>query len=271
VAENLASDPFAREPEDIVLGAAPLIRVIAQVRHPKLTALTGELGEKNALRFAQAVADTYPVFGETPETNYIITASGVESRPSTDRNWQLKSADDHWQVSFSQDFLAITTDSYTRREEFLARLDQVSAPYADIVQPPKAVRVGVRYTNRLDNKEHLARLPNLIRPEVLGPVSGGVQSKSHLLHAFTQTQYEIEDHFVTANWGLLPPKAVVDPTLGSSENQSWLLDIDAFSQTASEFSTRIIHEHIRELTVYAYRLFRWAVTDEFLQEFREKG
>ncbi|MEU9824744.1 TIGR04255 family protein [Micromonospora chersina] len=264
-----ASPPENYDPAEVQLAAAPLVRVVAQVRHPALTALLGEHGEKTALRFAELVSDTYPIFGKTHEAEMVVTSKGLEGRPGQFITWHLKSADELWQVSFNHEFIALDTKRYSGRRDFCDRFDRIVESYGKVVNPPHASRIGVRYTNRIEDQELLERLPALVRPEVLGPASLMPSPSANLQLSFTQAQYAFERYRLLAHWGLLPPGAVIDTSLTPAQQRSFTLDLDAFSDTQSEFCREEVGSTLRDLTKGAYRYFRWAVTDAFLDEFKE--
>ncbi|MGW0215713.1 TIGR04255 family protein [Micromonospora chokoriensis] len=251
------------------LAAAPLARVVAQVRHPALTALLGDHGEKNALRFAELVSDSYPIFGQTHEAELVVTPTGLQGRQGQSVTWHLRSADEVWQVSFNSDFISLDTKNYLGRRDFCNRFDRIIDSYRVVVGPPYASRIGVRYTNRIEDENLLIKLPMLVRPEVLGPTSLMPSPDAGLEVAFTQAQYSFERHRLLAHWGLLPPGAVIDTTLAPARKRSWVLDLDAYTDSRSEFSREEVGSTLRDLTKCAYRYFRWAVTEEFLDEFRE--
>jgi len=241
---------------------------VCQVRHPPLVWLSGEDAEQTALKFAKRIANDYPVFNKTQEGTLILTPDGIRQEPGGGYTWRVKSGDGKWQVSFASGFIALDTTDYKGRSDFLDRLSSVLVEYVDEVKPPQALRIGLRYTNRIHDQALLDRLPDLVRREVLGLAGVGLPNGVTSTHAVNQIQYEVDaGGRVLVNVAVLPPGAVIDSTLPGINQRSWTFDIDAFVEDANVFDVLAIHDTFKVLGKRAYRYFRWAVTDEFLTEF----
>jgi len=262
--------PFdQRDIEEVPLHSAPLALVLTQIRHPSLVVLSGEAGEETAVRFARALADEYPILDHVRETELTITPNGVTESPGHNVIWRLRSTDG-WRVSFSTQFVALDTRDYRGRTDFCDRFDRLVSVYAEILRPPYVERLGLRYFNRIDDASLLRRLPDLVRPEVLGPSAVRCPAGTTLQHALTQVLYQSETGAaLKAQWGNLPPGAVIDPAVETSSKASWILDIDSFSTSQTTFEREVLVTAIRGLADQAYRHFRWAVTPAYLDEFRE--
>jgi uncharacterized protein (TIGR04255 family) len=170
-------------------------------------------------------------------------------------------------MSFSNDFVSLDTSNYIGRGDFCSRLDEVVAAYSEIVKPPRAVRIGIRYTNRIEDSDLVEALPRLIRAEVLGTAAVNLPEGAKLVHHLSQAQYRFADRGLTVNWGKMPPNAVLDQTLPPVPVPTWTLDLDAFSDVVGKFSAAEIGQTERELALSAYRYFAWAVTDEYRSRF----
>ena len=254
--------------EEIDLRDPPLVRVIAQVRHPPLTALIADTGKETALRVAEGLSASYPIFEETRDAQYIVTSDGIEERQTASSTWHLRSADEQWQVSFGREFVALDASSYAGRNDFHVRLEEALRVYAETVSPPSATRLGIRYTNRIEDQALLADMPRFIRQELLGPLSSDLPREITLAHVFSQAQFNEPAGGLVLNWGLLPPNGLFDPTLKPLTTTSWVLDIDAFSSTRLPFDPTSLVDASKSLADRAYRSFRWAVKEDFLQAFR---
>jgi uncharacterized protein (TIGR04255 family) len=258
--------------DDVKLERAPLARVLMQVRYPRLASLA--VGGQVVDRVASALAEVgYPILSEQQEMSIAITPDGVSQGPGGGRLLQLRSPDEAWQVTFGAEFLALHTSAYIDRDDFLKRTAAVVDVFASVVNPPFAGRIGFRYVNRIEGPDG-QELPRLIRPEVLGGLAvprGGAQ----LAHSINDSVYSLGDRGpdgsvldgLQARWGLLPPGATLDPSLPPSAEESWVLDLDSFRVVKRPFETNVIEQEIRDLSVRAYRYFRWIVTDQFLSHF----
>ena len=266
MAEMGLSSPFGQEHvDDVPLTSSPLARVLAQVRFPRLSALVS--GDEVAHGVAAAMRADYPILHDEREVAVTITPEGVTQAPGSARIWHLRNADDNWQVSFGDTFLAIDTSAYSSRNNFSVRLETAWRCFADVVQPPFTERVGVRYINRMTDPERIHELSALVRPEVLG----GLAVPLHgvwLDHSISEALYHLGDlDGLQARWGLLPSGAVLDPTLPPVSERSWVLDIDSFRVGRGSIDPPDVAAQGRELGERAYRYFRWVVTPEFLKRF----
>ncbi|SRR6266508_3688361 len=270
MAEATPSSPYDPQPvEERPLGNAPLVRVLAQVRHPALLSLAGEAANQTALRVAEALDDHYPIFEAGRETGIILTPAGVkEHKDSGAGIWRLRNPKETWQVSFGKEFVALETSMYEGRTHFCSQLAVVLSAYVGEVRPPSATRIGVRYTNRITESQNLTRIKELVRTEVLGPVGTELPTDAELSHSFSQAQFATIDGGSLLNWGLLPANGVFDPMLTSTDSPSWILDIDAFHSSKVPFEAQAVTELARSLATRAYTHFRWAVTEEFLNTYR---
>jgi uncharacterized protein (TIGR04255 family) len=124
--------------------------------------------------------------------------------------------------------------------------------------------------NRIDDEDLMDRLPQLVRNEVLGPVAVPIPPSVNLQHALTQVLYVIGEGGIQAQWGILPPNAVLDASVPAIDRPSWILDLDSFLMTKTRFDPPDIVSSVKDLADRAYRYFRWAVHEEFLEEFKER-
>ncbi|HVQ96433.1 MAG TPA: TIGR04255 family protein [Mycobacteriales bacterium] len=274
------SGPFGSERMDeVVLAAAPLARVICQIRFPRLTRLAAS--DEAANTVAAALADDYPVFNQAREVTIMITPDGVTQTPGGGQVWQLGSADGTWQVSFGAEFLAVHTAAYTTRDAFTEKLAQVVEVFGLVVAVPHCERIGIRYINRIDSERvSLAELPALVRPEMRGGLAVPL-ANAKLVTAMSEALYDLAPPTeptppgvpapltdgLQARWGLLPSMAQLDPTLSALPRPSWVLDLDAFRVALSPFTRENVAGQVDELAERAYRYFRWVVTEEFLTRF----
>ena len=268
----MSSSPFGTEPvEEVFLPQAPLARVVAQIRFPRLAALSVSDDAANAISLA--LSKEYPLLNETTETAVVITPEGVTQQPGAGRLWHLQDAELAWQVTFGREFVALHTAAYTRRDDFLERLARVTQCFTDVVAPPFSERIGIRYINRLE-EPFMAVLAELVRPEVLGGLAVPMQEHGvALAHTLSEALYSMDPtgpgvtDALHARWGLLPSGSVLDPTLPAVDAASWVLDLDSFRMRRGAFETAAISDEVRTLADRAYRFFRWVVTPEFLTRF----
>lgn len=258
-------NPFDAEPvEEVYLPRAPLVQVVAQVRFPKLLSLATDAG---IAPLQNELSGTFPVLHQDSTTAVLITAEGVTAQPQTESVWRLQTKDNDWQVSLGTTFISLDTTAYVSRSNFCERFQDVLAAFVRVVDPVVSERVGMRYVNRLDNPEHLARLSDLVRAEILGgeavPLPDGVTLK----HSVCESVFIRAESQLLARWGVLPPNVVLDPLIVPTDRRAWVLDVDVFQGERLDFDVSYLTELVRSYADQSYRFFRWAVTDALLAEF----
>jgi uncharacterized protein (TIGR04255 family) len=260
--------PFGSEPfNEVPLPRAPLAQTLAQIQFPAQSVLTVNDDVANGL--ALRLRQNYPVLNVARQVSLILTPEGAQTTTEGAKVWRLSSADESWQLSFTSNFLTLSTSRYTNRDDFCTRLGAAWTTFAEVVDHPAIQRIGFRYINRVDNRDFLENLAKMVRPEVLGAtlVGGNV---APIARSFTENHHvpTSGDHLL-ARWGLLPPGDTIDPfTLPPHPLTAWILDLDSFRDFgAPQLASPDVPEIVKDLGNAAYRYFRWVVTDEFLQFF----
>ncbi|SDF86538.1 TIGR04255 family protein [Klenkia brasiliensis] len=261
LAHGAFSDPA---PHRVVLPNSPLVRVLAQVRFPQLATMRQEAIPRTLDAVINDLSDGFPLMERSQEVQFSFGPAGFSS-DQAGQLWELKSLAGDWTVSIGATSVAMHTGSYADLNDFRTRFEVVLESLAKHVRPPRYDRIGVRFTNRVENPELLANLASLIRPEMIGG-GAAVAGRSDVVvqHTLHESLYVLGEDILHARWGSLPAGAVVDPSLPGAAVDSWFLDLDSFRQASGAFSPSDISEEIRKLGKTAYRFFRWAVTDQFL-------
>ena len=263
VAPRANEGPFAlNAPETIRLSSAPLERVLCQVRWPELTGFTqrfDSIGEAIGI----SLAGDYPLFAKRQEANFVIGPNGVAAQPGI-FVYQWSSADSRWGVHFAPTFLTIETSRYTSKEDLLDRLRKVLTSVRQHTSIPHYTRLGYRYTNRVTA---VTDINELIRPEVRGGGAVPLREGASVLQSVTETLYQVDEDRLLARWAQLPGGATIDPAIPPLDSESWILDLDSFSETAGAFDPEEIGETALRLAKRGYTFFRWSVTQQFLEMF----
>ena len=250
-------------PEEIRLTRAPLARVIGQVRFPPNLALDRP---EEVSGFQKAIRRTYPVLSRMEMPEVSIGATGeLKVTPAT--VWKFSDTQGQWDVAVSTTFVALETRSYVDRSDFMARLTTVLEAADAEFSPQVATRLGLRYVNRITGPA-LDRLSDLVRPEMQGMTSlplGGMVKLT-----MTESQLELPDASgrLALRHGLMPAQATYDPvSLEPLPTPSWILDIDVSREDPMTFDPTALSGLSLQFADWSYRLFRWVVTDQFLQEY----
>jgi uncharacterized protein (TIGR04255 family) len=92
-----------------------------------------------------------------------------------------------------------------------------------------------------------------------------------LEHSVSDSQIVLGDNErLKVRTGLLPPGGVFDPVLPPVSSLSWLLDLDVFTlQAGFPFDPEALDQRLRRYADHVHSFFRWAVTEAFINEFRD--
>ena len=253
-------------PSEVPLASAPLVRVIAQVRFPMIASV--ERREFIA-PFQEAIRKEYAVLRQEQSRNVVLGGQGIAETHST-TIWRFLDTSSSWTVTLAPEFVALQTSRYTSRDDFLDRFRRILEALEAHIDPGVVDRLGVRYIDRVE-EEHLADLPQLVRPEVSGIL--GTPLFEHARHSLSESLLDLPDGsgLVKARWGLMPSGGTVDPAaLEPVEGRSWLLDLDAFKvfeNAETELDVDGMLSRARTFAERIYSIFRWTVTDEFLRRY----
>ncbi|MDH3598135.1 MAG: TIGR04255 family protein [Candidatus Tectomicrobia bacterium] len=250
-------------PEEIPLRNAPLVRVIAQVRFPVIASI-----EKREFiaSFQEVLRDTYPVLRQEKTQGVVLGPQGVASTQSS-VVWRFRDIDEKWRLSLAPDFIAIETISYTSRNDFLYRFQLALDGIVDHIGPKIVDRLGLRYIDRIEGQD-LEDINDLVRPEMVGILATPMASQAEQSVHEAILNVPESNAKLRARWGQVPPNSTVDPAaIEPKSTPSWLLDLDMFSTKPLDFDTANLMMHARVYAERIYTLFRWAVTDEFLQRY----
>ena len=259
---TITSDPFTSAVPEVPLKAAPLARVIAQVRFPLVASFARLEGISG---FQDVIRGDYPILRHEKAHTFVVGQEGLEAKASDTTIWRFHDKADRWRVSLTTEFVAVETSNYTGRAELLDRLKSVLAA----LQPSGSIavydRLGVRYINRISGAL-LSEIGRLVRPEVLG--IAGRKFDAQLVHTFTESSFILKQGRMTVRSGRIPAGATPDPTaIVPIDVESWLLDLDMFTVTFGEFELERIMKQAEEFSSTIYSFFRWSVEDEFLRRF----
>jgi uncharacterized protein (TIGR04255 family) len=254
--------PFGPPVPEVPLPRSPLAFVVAQVRFERVASIGSE---DFIAGFQETIRGVYPVMGREQQAGILVGPGGQIATAESGHFWRFDERPEGWQVTLAPDFLALATSRYTRRSDFLDRLTAVLAAAQKELRVRFCERIGVRYVDRVTDSALLARLTELLRPEVLGTVATPTGDGAELVHAFSDTTYHLPDGLnLHGRWGVLPEMATFDPAIVPVQARSWVLDLDAFTREPMPFEPVAIGAKAEAACERIYRFFRWAVDDAFL-------
>jgi uncharacterized protein (TIGR04255 family) len=259
-----SGNPFAgTAPPEVVIPRAPLSRVVAQVRFQGILALNEPAGIAS---FQEVIRDDYPIFRQE-EARVVVSSLPGETREVAKNVWHFGDPKEQWIIAVSEEFIALETSVYTTRAPFIERFVALLEAAQRTFRPQFADRTGVRYVNRVQGKA-LERIEDLVRPEMLGLAAGLMAEYVDL--NLTETDLRVPGkpgERMSLRQGLLPAQVTYDPgNVALSDSPSWILDLDTYQEEVIEFDCKILQGRISSLIDTSYRMFRWVVTEAFLQE-----
>jgi uncharacterized protein (TIGR04255 family) len=258
--------PFGSEPiDEIHLSAAPLAKVVAQLRFPGLARLRDESVINS---YASLLSDEYPLLQDRHGINFVITTEGVSQQQSTQRLWSMRSRDDDWRITISDNFLSLEALNYKGRDEFVSRFVEAAEMLMGLIDPPYAERFGIRYINRIDDQDLIKnRVSGMVRKEMLGGLGIARPEKVEIRHGVFDSLFVDGEHSIQVRCGLYPAKSIIDIDIPPAQDPVWILDIDSYTELKMTAVRQELAPRLRSLADRAYRMFRWVVNEEFIQHF----
>ena len=253
-------------PKEVPLPNAPLVRVIAQVRFSPILSVQGA---EFIAPFQEAIRATYPVLRQEHAQSLLFAPQGIATRKKQIA-WRFTNLDGAWRVSLAPEFVALETTAYTSRSDFIGRMKTILETVGKHLNPAVVQRVGLRYIDRVSG-DALGDIAKLIRPEMLGIVTTPLWQ--HAQYAISDALLDIPDNGgqIQTRWGHLPAGSTIDPNaIEALDERSWILDIDMSSLRQHPFAADQLIKDFSHFAERLYTMFRWSVTEEFLQRYGGK-
>lgn len=135
--------------ERVKFEKCPLVEVVCQIRFPAILSIDSN----EPAKFQDAIRELYPVFEETIEQQQQFTfenpAPGLLIQPTiksnTSKNYKFTSVDGTSWINLTRNFISLTTNKYSRWEEFCEQLVLPFRALNDIYKPAFFERIGLRY------------------------------------------------------------------------------------------------------------------------------
>lgn len=241
---------------------SPLIRVLSQIRWP---VLSGFDADKAADALAAQIGKEYPLRDRAQETQFLVGPEGVTPQAGGALH-RFSSADGHWVVTLASTFITLETSAYRSHDDFIQRLASVVGQLKTHLPLLRWDRFGYRYTNRLIDEEDIRDLKDLFVQAVLGTV--GLEFPDVIVQSVGETVYQSEGSSLLVKSALLPPNAIIEPTIPPVSQRTWILDLDAFVLGPSmAFDDADIQRQATELSAKAHSFFEKVTTDDFRNRF----
>ena len=243
--------------ERVIYKHNPLVEVVCQLRFPPIL----KISHQEPVEFQDMIRFRYPLFETTRvqlplEISQVVQQLGLPLQSDTAHSF--KSEDQRWSLSITKDFIALTTASYERYEQFIQRLEEALKIFESIYRPSFYTRLGLRYQDLIirsklgiEDKDWSELIAKHIASELYEPnLSSSVQTIVKRLVLKT------EGGQINLNHGLIN---IEDPQ-GSNDEIAYLFDADFYTEQKIE-GNRDVWNVLNQFNQSAGRLFRWSITD----------
>jgi len=270
MADRCDNPLFGEIPERVLLRNAPLVRVLGQVKFPRIAKIAEETYIAD---FQEAIRGEYPIFRNETIQGLDIAIAGNEVKPRsvTSVIWRFFDAREALRVSLTSEAITLETADYVSRDDFMSRFRFILDKLVETIRPSLVQRVGFRYVDRLQDPSDLAELSDLIHAELLNVLQPRLVE--HIDISMTEIKGTTKEGEIIARYGLAPPKFSHDPEMAPPvSTKSWVLDVDSYSTNCAGqgFDTQMLRTELDKVAARAYAFFRWSVTKKFLERFGAK-
>ena len=247
--------------EDRYLYMAPaVIETICQLRFPTILSI----GAQEPAAFQERIRRDYPLYQlqrdqPAPKVTGANTPNPTLEAQKPINNYTFLDQDKRWKVNLTSGFVALSTKSYTRWEDFAGRLDKLLAEFIGIYSPAFFERIGLRYINAVSRRRlHLegSDWSELIQPAWLGVMAEPDVTTSSLTKCSLEVEMNLEENChakIHAGLGLLGG-GKQDPEV------KFILDDDLSASGSIQITQ--VPGCLQTLHTYADRIFRGAITSE---------
>ena len=257
------------EVQHIIYERPPLVLTLCQVRFTRVL----RVGDQAYVAsFQDAIRKYYPVVQRGTEVQFVIdSAEGAVQGQSQSQHWRFSDGRDEWTVVLADEFLTIETRAYNDFQEFLGRLKLVLTALIEHIHPSQLTRIGLRYIDEIRQDDNGLEWGDIIRRDMLGPIASLELSRDVQLAVQEFLLRYSHNRGVNIHHGLLPTGSTVAAPIGNSipNTPFYLIDIDVFRDFPVAIGKPMdpddICRHAAEYNRVVYRLFRWFVSDQYLQ------
>jgi len=232
-----------------------LIETICQLRFPAILAI----GTSDPAQFQESIRSLFPRYVLRQDQQPPKVVNGRLETPPAVANHNFISADGRWKVNLTRDFVALSTLSYTRWEDFAQKLDKVLASFIQLYQPAFFQRIGLRYVNAFSRRA-LGLEDELWDDLIESPFIGGLSEPDVDEKTVSRSSLEMELALtqerrvkIHTGPGMLKSNGKQAPEV------RFILDGD-FSTLGQQLSADRIAGELGQLHEYAVRLFNAATT-----------
>ena len=253
-----------------VYKSPPLVLTICQVRFARVLSIADEAC---VAPFQNAVRRQYPLVERPVEFEVALDMRPLNtetyvSRSSATRNWRFADVNGTWAVVLGQDFITLETRQYRGFDQFLERLSFVLHALVKHIAPELGLRIGLRYIDEIRTPSDDPRVA--VMPALLGALTQE-ELFSHAARSVQEIILQYPDREgVMLRHGYFSSGTTVQPASPEKVPQGpfYLLDTDVFREFVPpdglHMDVSSICRHVEEYHQAIYRVFRWALQEDYV-------
>lgn len=253
--------PFPDKPK-VRYRKNPLDRVVCQLRFPPILKIDSGLPAD----FQEQIRQEFQNFSEKTELKIEVPAKLAPPetwpqlvQPTATKNYEFSSEDGIWKINLTRSFIALSTNQYTRWQDFR---DKLSLPLQALMEnyaPTHFSRIGLRYIDVIKRSKfnlQNAAWKDLFQPHILGLL--GAEEVANSIPSF-ESQYDIN---LTDGQGSV---RIITRFVEAKDNGelSYMIDSDFSNSTKTEH--RRVLEQLDQFSMRGARLFQWCITEKLHQ------
>jgi len=240
----------------------PLVEVLCQFRFPPNLSIETELPSE----FQKSIKDQYPLYSEKLELQFkvpdgkdsnpiiAVPASAIQSIQR--KNHEFLSADGQWKINLTRDFIAFSTLTYTRWEEFKNHFVGAYELFTSVYNPPFLTRIGLRYRDVIvRSKLGLENTPwtELLKPHILGVLSSS-DVEEHVLDVNHITEIKLKDGVSRVR--------IIDGLVKDVDTSELCYSIDCDFHIVQNVEVKDSLEKLDYFNQRGSRLIQWCITEK---------
>ena len=258
--------PFPETPR-IIFNKSPLQRVLCQLKFPPILKIEAEIPAE----FQEKVRKDFPNFSEGTTPLKLELPSELKNRIPTDllalvsqgtggKNYEFTSEDGETALNLTRTFLGLTTNQYTRWEEFREKLGTPLDALTSIYAPSYFTRIGLRYIDvikRSDLGLGNVEWDTLLQPFMLGVLSASPEIRNHVLSHESRHEIRLSDETCFVR--------VVTRLVEDGKDGETCLQIDSDFYTSTRINVENALEKLDYFNLRISRLLQWCIKDPLLK------
>ncbi len=238
----------------------PLDQVICQVKFPPILRIDADI----PFEFQEIIRSDFPNYSSSTMIladlipDELIKFAPKEFSSNLQQkgnvNHQFSTDDGAWAINLTNNFLSISTSSYTKWEDFKHKFEAPLNAFISIYSPPHFNRIGLRYIDLITRSS--LGLTNRSWNELIQPYILGIQSNKDIIPSSVRSSLQTDEITLNSRNDIV---RLIHGLAIKNDDQEILFVID--SDIFSESKTEVLHaiKLLNEYNLYARNIFRWSI------------